>query len=210
MSITIKGLPLGKLQTNCYIVLDDESHEAIIIDPSDEGPRILAAVEGYTVREILLTHAHFDHVLASGPVKEATQAPLRVHSADVAQLDHAPQIASMYGISAPASAKHDKLLQEGDTIVVGTIKLETIYTPGHSPGHVCFILHSEQVVFCGDCIFQGSIGRTDLPGANHAELMQSIAEKILPIGDDFALLPGHGPTTTIGTERQHNPFLQQR
>jgi hydroxyacylglutathione hydrolase len=209
MSITIHQLSLGKLQTNCYVVRDENTHDAIIIDPSDEAPRILAAVEGYTVREILLTHAHFDHVLASGPVKAATNAPLRIHAADVPQLEHAQQIAMVYGISAPEPATHDHTLNEGDIIEVGNITLETIYTPGHSPGHVCFILRSEKAVFCGDCVFQGSIGRTDLPGANGSELMQSIFDKILPIGDDFRLYPGHGPATTIDTERKRNPFLQR-
>ena len=209
MTISIKGLALGRLQTNCYIVLDEETKAAVIIDPSDESDRILAVVDGYTVREILLTHAHFDHVLASGAVKEATKAPVRVHAADVPQLEHAPQIARMYGIRAADSAKHDHLLNEGDVITVDGIVLETVYTPGHSPGHVVFVMRSEKAVFCGDCVFNSSIGRTDLPGGNYQELMNSIFDKILPIGDDFALLPGHGPTTTIAAEKANNPYLQR-
>lgn len=209
MSITIHSLTLGQLATNCIILRDENSKEAIIIDPADEAPRILEKVNGYKVREILLTHAHFDHVLASKPVKEATGAPLRVHPYDAGMLEHTPEIAAMFGLRVPAAAKHDLLLQDGDIIQVGDIQLETRHTPGHSPGHVIFILHSEKAVINGDCIFAGSIGRTDLPGSVHEELVDSILHKILPIGDDYKLYTGHGPHTTIGQEKRHNPFIQQ-
>ncbi|MBI5929406.1 MAG: MBL fold metallo-hydrolase [Chloroflexi bacterium] len=211
MPIKIHMLPLGALQTNCYIVADPDSHEAIIIDPSDEAPKILEVVqrEGYVVREILATHAHFDHILASKPVKDATHAPFRLHAADVPQLQHAQQIAEMYGITAPEPATHDGTLDEGTVIEVGAIKLETYFTPGHSIGHVSYVLRSEQVVFSGDCLFAGSIGRTDLPGGDFPTLMHSIFDKLVVLGDEFTVCSGHGPTTTIGEERQTNPFLLQ-
>ncbi len=209
MSISIQSLSLGRLSTNCFVLRDEDSKQAIIIDPADSAPTILAAVEGYVVREILLTHAHFDHVLASKPVKEATGAPLRVHSNDIGQLEHTQQIALMFGMRVPQAATHDILLHEGDIIEVGAIRLETVFTPGHSPGHVIFILHSEKVVFSGDCLFAGDIGRTDFPGSVHNDLVDSILNKILPIGDDYALYVGHGPHTTIGHERQTNPFILQ-
>lgn len=209
MNITIHGLSLGRLATNCFIIRDEDSKEAIIIDPADSAPQILAMVEGYAVREILLTHAHFDHVLASKPVKEATRAPLRVHPNDVGQLEHTQQIALMFGMRVPKAATHDGFLNDGDRIAVGDIRLETIYTPGHSPGHVVFVMHSHTAVFSGDCIFLGSIGRTDFPGSVHEELVNSILHKILPIGDEYTLYVGHGPNTTIGHERQTNPFIMQ-
>ncbi len=211
MPIKIHLLPLGALQTNCYVVADTDTHEAVIIDPSDEAPKILEVVqrEGYQVREILATHAHFDHVLASKPVKEATQAPFRLHAADVPQLRHAQQIAAMYGITAPEPATHDGTVDEGTVIEVGAIKLETFFTPGHSPGHVSYVLRSEQVVFSGDCLFAGGIGRTDLPGGDYPTLMYSIFDKLVVLGDEYTVCSGHGPTTTIGEERQSNPFLLQ-
>lgn len=207
MSITIHSLSLGKLATNCIIIRDEDSKQAIIIDPADSAPDILAAVEGYDVREILLTHAHFDHVLASKPVKEATGAPLRVHENDIPQLEHTQQIAMMFGMRVPNAASHDILLHDGDVIEVGAIRLETIFTPGHSPGHVVFVLHSEKAVINGDCIFAGAIGRTDFPGSVHIDLVNSIVNKILPIGDEYTLYVGHGPHTTIGHERKTNPFI---
>lgn len=211
MPIKIHMLPLGALQTNCYLVADLESLDAIIIDPSDEAPKILEVIqrEGYTVREILATHAHFDHVLASKPIKEATQAPFRLHAADVPQLAHAQQIAEMYGLTAPEAASHDGTVEEGTVIEVGSIRLETFFTPGHSPGHVSFVLRSEQVVFSGDCLFAGAIGRTDLPGGDFATLMRGIFDKLVVLGDEFTVCSGHGPMTTIGQERQTNPYLLQ-
>jgi glyoxylase-like metal-dependent hydrolase (beta-lactamase superfamily II) len=211
MPIKIHMLTLGALQTNCYIVADTDTKDAVVIDPSDNAPAILNLIEteGYTVREILATHAHFDHVLASKPLKEATNAPFRLHATDVSQLNNMQNIARSFGISAPEPAKHDGTIDEGDTIEVGPIKLETLFTPGHSPGHVVFVMHADNVVFGGDCLFAGSIGRTDLPGGDAPTLMNSIFDKILPLGDNYTVCPGHGPATTIAQERATNPFLLQ-
>lgn len=211
MPIKIHILTLGALQTNCYIVADTDTADAIIIDPSDNAPAILNVIqtESYTVREILATHAHFDHVLASKPVKESTNAPFRLHATDVGQLKNMQKIANSFGISAPEPAQPDTTIDEGDTIEVGAIKLETLFTPGHSPGHVVFVMRSDNVVFGGDCLFAGGIGRTDLPGGDAPTLMNSIFDKILPLGDQYTVCPGHGPTTTIAQERATNPFLLQ-
>lgn len=209
MSIQVHMLALGALQTNCYIVADVDTKEALIIDPSDEPQVILGVIqqEGYIVREILATHTHFDHVLAAQPIKTATEAPFRLHAEGVQQLALAQQIAQMYGLPAPEPAEPDGFIQEGDVIEYGSIRLETLYTPGHSVGHVAFALHSEKTVFSGDCLFRGSIGRTDLPGANFKVLMESITQKLIPLGDMYTVCSGHGPQTTIGEERLHNPFL---
>ncbi len=211
MPIQIHMLSLGALQTNCFIVGDTDAGEAIVIDPSAEAEKILGVVEqqGYTVREILITHGHFDHVLAAGPVKEATGASLRIHAADAPMLGQAQAIAGMYGLPSPPAACHDSFINPGDVFEVGNIKLETVYTPGHSPGHVSFILASEQAVFSGDCLFAGGIGRTDLPGGSYEELMQSIEEQLLTLDDAYTVCCGHGPLTTIGNERQTNPFILQ-
>jgi hydroxyacylglutathione hydrolase len=211
MPIQIHMLTLGALQTNCFIVGDTDTGEAVIIDPSAEAEKILGVVEqqGYTVREILITHGHFDHVLASGPVKEATQAPLRIHEADAPALKQSQSIAQMYGLPSPPPAAPDSQINSGDVFEVASIKLETVYTPGHSPGHVSFILASEQAVFSGDCLFAGGIGRTDLPGGNYEALMQSIEEQLLTLDDAYTVCCGHGSLTTIGQERQSNPFILQ-
>lgn len=211
MPIKVHMLTLGALQTNCYIVADTDTSEAIVIDPADNAPAILDVIqgEGYTVREILATHAHFDHVLASKPLKEALGVPFRLHADDVGQLRNMQKIATSFGINAPEPATHDGTIDEGDVIEVGAIKLETFFTPGHSPGHVILVMQSEEIVFGGDCLFAGSIGRTDLPGGDHTTLMTSIFEKVLPLGDGFTVCSGHGPTTTIGQERATNPFLLQ-
>jgi glyoxylase-like metal-dependent hydrolase (beta-lactamase superfamily II) len=209
MPIKTHLLCLGALQTNCFIVADTDTREAIIIDPADEAPKILGVVQqgGYTVRAILATHAHFDHVLASKPVKEATGAPFRLHPSDVGQLRNMQQIAAMFGIAAPEPATHDETLSEGDVIEAGAIRLETLFTPGHSPGHVSFVLRSEAMVFSGDCLFEGGIGRVDLPGGDYVTLMQSIFGRLVPLGDEVTVCPGHGPLTTIGQERANNPWL---
>lgn len=211
MPIQIHMLTLGALQTNCFIIGDAGAKEAIVIDPSAEAEKILDVVkhEDYTVHEILITHGHFDHVLAAGPLKEVTQAPLRIHSADIPSLNQAQSIAKMYGLPSPPPASHDSLIEPGDVFEVGDIKLETVFTPGHSPGHVSFILASEQAVFSGDCLFAGGIGRTDLPGGNYEQLMQSIEEQLLVLDDAYTVCCGHGPLTTIGNERRTNPFILQ-
>ncbi len=209
MPVKVHMLTLGMLQTNCFVVADTDSKEAVVIDPADEAPKILQVLqnEGYTVREILLTHAHFDHVLASKPLKEATNAPLRLHADATDHLKNTRQVAAMFGMNAPEPATHDGTLDEGDVIEFGDVKLETLYTPGHAPGHVTFVLRSEKVVISGDCLFMSGIGRTDLPGGDYRMLMTSIFEKLIPLGDDFTVCPGHGPTTTIEHERRTNPFL---
>lgn len=209
MSIQVHMLALGALQTNCYIVADTQTREAVIIDPSDEPQAILAVVqqEGYTICEILATHTHFDHVLAAQPVKDATGAPFRLHADGVKQLARSQQIAQMYGLPAPAPAEANSFIAEGDVIEFGSVKLETIYTPGHSVGHVSFVLRSEKVVFSGDCLFRNSIGRTDLPGGDYNTLIATIYQKLVVLGDDYIVYSGHGPQTTIGYERLHNPFL---
>lgn len=210
MAVEILKLTLGPLQTNCYLLGDSASGAAIVIDPADSAALIqqTATERGWTVQLILATHAHFDHVLASADLKALTGAPFRLHARDLPLLHDMPgRVRQWLGLEVPPAAEPDALVNEGEIIAVGAIALEVLFTPGHSPGHVSYVLRGERTVFSGDCLFYGSIGRTDLPGADHATLMRSIADKLLPLGDDFTVAPGHMRNTTIGYERLHNPFL---
>lgn len=210
--IEIRMLTLGIIQTNCYIVGDTDSGEALVIDPVDEAETILKAAgnAGWTIRLILATHAHFDHVLASRALKESTGAPFIIHEEAAPMLAFLPeQGLRFFGSRFPEAAQPDQLLRDDKTAIsLGAITLEPLYTPGHAPGHVSFFLRTLNVVFSGDCLFRGSIGRTDLPGGDPDVLMRSIHNVLLPLGDETTVLSGHGEPTTIGAERRTNPFLQ--
>jgi glyoxylase-like metal-dependent hydrolase (beta-lactamase superfamily II) len=209
--IEIQMLTLGIAATNCYILGDTETGEAALIDPVDDAPLLLRTLDeaGWTLKLILATHGHFDHVLASRALKQATGAPFYIHQADQFWLDSLPDRGVQFtGQPFPEAAQPDRYLTtEPETLTVGAITLETLFTPGHAPGHVAFYLRDGGVVFSGDALFQGSIGRTDLPGADYDTLMRSIFERLVPLGDAVRVLPGHGGPTTIGDERRTNPFL---
>ena len=211
MTIEIKMLTLGMVSTNAYIVGDTETKQAIIIDPVDNAELLLetAKENGWTIELILATHGHFDHVLASKDLKERTNAPFYIHKADLPFLERLPETGEMYtGKRFPEAAIPDRFLtDESETIEVGAIKLETIFTPGHAPGHVAFLMRDQNVVFSGDCLFAGSIGRTDLPAGDYDQLMQSITTNLLTLDDEVNVLPGHMQPTTIGRERKTNPFI---
>jgi hydroxyacylglutathione hydrolase len=211
MAIEIKRLTLGPVSTNAYIVGDTDTKEALLIDPVDEADTLLQAAQhgGWEIKLILATHAHFDHVLASKELKEKTGAPFWVHEDSVEWLKILPQAGKKFGFGTfPEAAEPDRLLKsEPETIDLGAIKLETLYTPGHAPGHLAYYMRDHDIVFSGDALFYGSIGRTDLPGSNHEQLLTSIHEKLLTLPDNTRVLSGHGRETTIGFEREHNPFL---
>lgn len=211
MTIEIKVLTLGLAATNSYLVGDVETGRAILIDPVDQAPLLYKTAQdsGWTIELILATHGHFDHILASKALKELTGAPFYIHQADMPFLDNLPQTGLRFTNQAfPEAAKPDRFLtSEPENIDVGAIHLQTIYTPGHAPGHISFYMPQDKIIFSGDCLFQGSIGRTDLPGADHNLLMRSIVDKLLPLGDDVRVLPGHMGVTTIEQERRTNPFV---
>lgn len=211
MSIEIKYVTLGLAQTNAYLVADTETNNAILIDPVDQAELLLklATDAGWTIKLILATHAHFDHVLASAALKELTGAPFYIHSEAVPMLKNLPQTGLRFvGRLYPEAAEPDRLLTtETETITLGAIKLETLYTPGHAPGHLAFYMRDQDIVFSGDALFAGSVGRTDLPGSSWAVLERSIFDKLLTLPDQTRVLSGHGGMTTIGRERQTNPFL---
>jgi len=207
MPIQIDQLPLGALSTNCYIVGDSETKEAVIIDPAAEADQIIQQVQqrGYTVQLILATHAHFDHVIASYPIKQAFNVPFRLHKDEVEQLKAMPQRAAYWNIPiTDPPAEPDSFIEHGEIIEVGRMHFEARFTPGHSPGHLTFVMADHQVAFVGDCVFYEGIGRTDLPGASTAVLKKSVVEQILTLPDDFTLCPGHGPVTTVGREKRES------
>lgn len=204
----VKQLSVGPIQANCYIVGCEETGEGVVIDPGDEGERILREVDeaGLTIKYILNTHAHFDHILANDALVKATGAPLALHPLDLPLLRESGG-ASFFGLEAPTSPEPDIELAEGDAITFGTHTLLVLYTPGHTPGHVSFYEAKVGIVFDGDVLFAGGIGRTDLPGGDHATLMASISEKLMVLPDETVVCSGHGPATTIGRERTGNPWL---
>lgn len=211
MAIKILQLTLGAVATNAYIVGDTDTQQALVIDPVDDADALYAAAneEGWSIELILATHAHFDHVLASKALKELTGAPFYIHEECVPWLEQLPSQGRMFGLPAfPEAATPDRLLTtESETIELGAIKLQTLYTPGHAPGHISFYMADEQLVFSGDTLFAGSIGRTDLPGGDYDLLMQSIFKQLLPLGDETQVVAGHMQNTSIGRERRTNPFL---
>lgn len=202
----IELLTVGPLAENCYLVIDETTNRAVLIDPGDEPDRILEAVRHSraTLEGIWLTHAHFDHVGAIAGVRRELRVPVHMHALDAPVLAVAVDSALRYGIRIDEPPAADAALAEGDRITVGALELEVMHVPGHAPGHVAF--HGEGVVFGGDCLFAGSIGRTDIPYGDRETLDASLL-RLVALGDELTVYPGHGPPTTIGRERRSNPFL---
>lgn len=205
--LVIEHMMVGPLQSNCFIVGDEISGEAVIIDPGGDGDMILNAVgrKPWKVTAILNTHAHFDHIAANAAVIKGTGAPLMAPKGDSPYMAQAHIAARMYGMEVEASPEPDRLLDDGDTVGLGDEKIRMISTPGHTPGGATFV--TSIGIFPGDSLFAGSIGRTDLPGGDYETLINSIKTRILILDDDTPVYPGHGPATTVGRERTHNQFL---
>jgi glyoxylase-like metal-dependent hydrolase (beta-lactamase superfamily II) len=204
-------LPVGPLQCNCSIVGDEQTREAIVIDPGDEIDDILALVRQHhlTVKQIAVTHAHIDHVGGAMKLKALTGAPVLLNRNDDALLKMLDVQATWIGVPPPGAVTIDDPLRDGDKLLVGTREASVIHTPGHTQGSVCLYFPAEKTLIAGDTLFAGSIGRTDLPGGNSRQIISSLHHRVLALPDETLVVPGHGPNTTIGVERQSNPFLQK-
>lgn len=202
----VRAVTVGPFQENCYLLADDVTRDAVLIDPGDEAERLIAEVEraGVTLRALWITHAHIDHVGGIADVKRRFDVPVYLHPLDRPLYDHVSEQGRQFGlrIEAPPPPDHD--LAEGDALTLGNLRFDVIHVPGHAPGHVAFVGHG--VVFGGDVLFAGSIGRTDLPLCDGREMQRSLA-RFARMAPDVVVYPGHGPETTIGEELRSNPFL---
>jgi glyoxylase-like metal-dependent hydrolase (beta-lactamase superfamily II) len=203
----IVTIPNGQFLQNCLLVADPVSKDAAMVDPGEEADRFLAALHdrGWTLRAIWLTHAHIDHVLGVRRVKAVTAAPIYLHPLDRPLYDAVAEQARWFGLQAEPAPPPDVELADGDTLTIGDASFRVRHTPGHSPGSVSLVGHG--AIVGGDVLFQGSIGRTDLPGGDYDTLVQSIHREFLSLPDDTVVYTGHGPHTTVGAERRTNPFL---
>lgn len=208
MQITM--VPVGPLQTNCYLVACSETAQAALIDPGWSGAELydLVQKEELDLTAILLTHAHFDHTAGAAALKRLSNAPILAHPASRPLLIEAHRHASTWGFEIEPTPEPDGELAAGQIIEIGTLRFQVLDTPGHAPGHVCFYEPTAKALFDGDVLFHRSIGRYDLPGGNYTLLMQSIREKLLVLPDETKVYSGHGEPTTIGDERRLNPFLR--
>lgn len=196
---------------NCYLAYDEASKKGVIFDPGDEVPTLLARIKQLKLElsHILLTHGHIDHVAFAEDMHRALGVPMLLHRDDWSMAKNAPKQAMMFGLPPGPVPEIDGELKVQKEFAADPFVLEIRHTPGHSPGSVTLISHPHKLAFVGDVVFQGSIGRTDLPGGNHRLLIDSIGREVLSLPDDYKLFPGHGPATTVGAERRANPFLQE-
>ncbi len=205
-------LPVGPLQCNCSVIGDEATREAMVIDPGDDIEAVLALIDKHNllVKQIVITHAHIDHVGGAMKLRAATGAPLLLNQNDSALLKMLDVQAAWIGMRNPGRVEIDHSLGQADTVRAGALSADVIHTPGHTEGSVCLYFPAESKLIAGDTLFAGSIGRTDLPGGSMEKILQSLHDKVLALPDDTLVVPGHGPLTTIGEERESNPFLVKR
>lgn len=204
--------PLGPLNNNSYLILDDATRDAAVVDPSFDSDQLLEFIQnvGCTVRYILNTHAHFDHIFGNTLFHKWSGAPIALHTADLELLRSLPEQCKWFGVPPVSSPEPSLFLEDQQCISIGDTQIKVLFTPGHSRGHVSFLIEQEGVVISGDSLFRGSIGRTDLPGGSSQTLLQSIRSSLLTLPDSYKVFAGHGEATTIGEERDNNPFLRMK
>ena len=203
-------LPVGPLQCNCSIIGDETTHEAMVIDPGDEIQTVLTVVRKHNlqVKQIVITHAHIDHVGGAMKLRAATGAPILLNQNDYELLKMLDMQATWIGVPPPGKVDIDQSIGQADTVKAGSLTANVISTPGHTEGSICLYFPVEKKLIAGDTLFAGSIGRTDLPGGSFEKIIDSLHDKLLALPDDTIVIPGHGPQTTIGEERENNPFLK--
>ncbi len=205
-------LPVGPLQCNCSVIGDDTTHEAIVIDPGDDIEQVLALIKKHNlqVQQIVITHAHIDHVGGAMKLRAATGAPILLNQNDYPLLKMLDVQAAWIGVPTPGKVEIDQNLGHADTVKAGSLEAQVLHTPGHTEGSICLYFPAQQKLIAGDTLFAGSIGRTDLPGGSYEKILRSIHDHVLALPDETVVVPGHGALTTIGEERENNPFLSGR
>jgi hydroxyacylglutathione hydrolase len=204
-------LQVGPLRCNCSIIGDEASREAMVIDPGDDIEDVLTVIRKHslTVKQIVITHAHIDHVGGAAKLRAVTGAPILLNQDDYDLLKMLDVQAAWTGMAAPGKVDIDQSVAQADTLKAGSLTANVIHTPGHTEGSICLYFPIQQKLIAGDTLFAGSIGRTDLPGGSFDKIIRSLHEKVLALPDDTVVVPGHGPLTTIGEERESNPFLNK-
>ena len=206
----LEVVPVTAFQQNCSVLWCEKTRRAAIVDPGGDIERVLKVIEsnGLTLEKVLITHAHLDHAGATAELARRYSVPIEgPHSGDQFWIEQMPAQAKMFGFPPSEAFVPTRWLQQGDHVTVGELEFEVRHCPGHTPGHVVFFHAPSRFAIVGDVLFAGSIGRTDFPRGNHADLIRSIRENLFPLGDDVTFLPGHGPTSTFGAERRSNPFV---
>ena len=208
MNFEIQSMVLGMVGTNCYLLVNKDTKAAVIFDPGAEGDKIAGYLqrEGLTPEAILLTHGHFDHVMGIPPLKEKYDLPVYIHRLEEDVLE-SPQLNACAMIGANVSLKADHLIEDGEELTIAGARIRVLFTPGHTKGGVSYYIEDLNAVICGDTLFEGSVGRTDLPTGSMGTLVRSIREKLFVLDDGVSVLPGHGGATTIGWEKKYNPFV---
>jgi hydroxyacylglutathione hydrolase len=208
--VILEMITVGPFQENCYVIGDESSGAGAVIDPGDEAVRIALLVEqtGLQVEQIVITHAHIDHVGAVAALVDEYSCPVLMHAEAEPMLEQLPTQAMMMGLRFGKVPKVHRYVEDNEVLTVGGLELRSLYTPGHAPGHLAFYVEGEGMVLSGDALFAGSVGRVDLPGGSMEVLMRSIEQRLLTLPDETRVYPGHGPPTTIGEEKMNNPFVR--